>query len=209
MKKTLALVAACALTAAAACGCASKTSAQEARPLPRSTPEITQKTPERTGVIEIDLGGIFDLAPQQLESAALTRRTFLRSPAGEYTVEYVHYPRGEERDDTLDYKLTLNDDNTYTLSVTTDGVNAEHSGRWYMHRDGNIVMYYDEPIDTPAHNVYVGDAMYAESLPQGKLMIYDKCNVIVLARQGENTSDYEITTDGGNRLARLYASSEG
>ena len=123
-------------------------------------------------------------------------------------MEYVHTPRGEERDETLDYKLTLNDDNTYTLSVTTDGVNAEHSGRWYMHRDGNIVMYYDEPIDKPAHNVYISDTMYAESLPQGKLMIYDSCNVIVLARQGDNAADYEITTDGNNMFARLYASAE-
>lgn len=208
MKKTLALVAACALAAAAACGCGSK-APTEARPLPRNaTPEITQKAPDRSGVIEIDLGGIFDRAPQH-EDASLTRRTFRRSPAGEYTVEYVHTPRGEERDETLDYKLTLNDDNTYTLSVTTNGVNAEHSGRWYMHRDGNIVMYYDEPIDTPAHNVYISDTMYAESLPQGKLMIYDRCNVIVLARQGgDNAADYEITTDGNNMFARLYASAE-
>ena len=56
-------------------------------------------------------------------------------------------------------------------------------------------MYYDEPIDPSAHNVYVSDYLYGELLPHGKIMIYDNCNVIVLAKTAENG-------DNGNADAR-------
>lgn len=103
--------------------------------------------------------------------------------SGSYSVEYVHYPRGEEKDDTLAYSLTLSGDNTYVMSVVTDGVNAEHYGRWYV-TGGSVLLFFDEPLlsDTP-HHVFVGDSMYLELVAGGKLMVFENGKTIVLSRE--------------------------
>ena len=106
---------------------------------------------------------------------------FRSSLGGSYTLEYVHTPFGIDKDETLDYKLQLSDDNTFTMQVVTDGVSVDHTGHWYARRD-EVMLYYDEQIDRPAHNEYVADSMYCDVLPQNKLMIYDNCRVIVLSR---------------------------
>lgn len=110
------------------------------------------------------------------------RRRFAPDRSGKYTVEYVHAPYGKDKDETLDYRLTLNDDNTFTLTVVAEGVTADHNGHWYERR-GEIMMFYDEAIDDTAHNVYVSDSLYGSILPQNKIMIYDNCYTIVLAKQ--------------------------
>ena len=99
-----------------------------------------------------------------------------------YTVEYIDSTLDDQPDDTLDSRRTLNGDNTFTLTATAKGVTAEHYGHWYAHHGCEVTMYYDEPLDQSAHNVYVSDYMYAELLPHGKIMLYDNCNVVVLAR---------------------------
>lgn len=108
------------------------------------------------------------------------RKLFRRLPCGEYSAEYVHTPYGEPKDDTLSYSLTLNDDGTYSMTAVKQGVSAEHSGRYYL-RDGGIMLFYDEEIAPPAHNVYVSDCMYGDILAGHKIMIYDGCNTIVLS----------------------------
>lgn len=117
-----------------------------------------------------------------------------RSPydlSGSYTVEYVHYSAGAEKDDTLDYRLDLSNDNTYTMSVVTDGIKAEHYGRWYV-TGSNVALFFDEPIVEPPHNVFVGDSMYLELIPGGKMMVFEGSKVIVLARD---------SNDGGVMIA--------
>lgn len=116
------------------------------------------------------------------------RRRFAPDRSGTYTVEYIHAPYGTEKDDTLDYKLTLNSDNTYTLSVVSEGVRAEHYGHWYERR-GNINIYYDEPMEDMQHNIYVSDSLYGELLEGGKIMIFDNCHTIVLAKQAESDTN--------------------
>ncbi|MCH5165771.1 MAG: hypothetical protein J1G01_05160 [Clostridiales bacterium] len=109
------------------------------------------------------------------------RRRFNQDHTGTYTVEYIHAPYGVERDETIDYTLLLNEDNTFKLNVVTNGVAAEHYGHWYNRRN-EIMMFYDEPTEQTAHNVYVADSMYGELLPQGKILIYDNCHTIILSR---------------------------
>lgn len=112
------------------------------------------------------------------------KRILMHSPVGSYSVEYVHTPPGMAEDDTLDYKLEISDDGSFTLNVVSEGVSADHSGRWYTRRD-ELMLFYDEKVDTPAHNVYIADSMYADILPGQKLMIYDNCRVIVLAKSAD------------------------
>ena len=111
------------------------------------------------------------------------RIPFIRT--GSYSVEYIHTPYGIDKDETLDYNLTLNIDNTFSLTVVSDGVTAEHSGRWYEMRN-QIMMFYDEQIDPSPHNVYVADSMFGELLPHGKIMIYDNGYTIVLSHESSN-----------------------
>ncbi|MDE6402057.1 MAG: hypothetical protein K2L54_05520, partial [Clostridiales bacterium] len=96
------------------------------------------------------------------------RRIFAPDYCGTYTVEYIHVPYGIERDDTLDFNLKLNDDDTFTLKVVSKGVESNHYGHWYR-RHSEIMLLYDDPIDPTEHNVYVADSMYGELLPNGKI----------------------------------------
>ncbi|MCH5155530.1 MAG: hypothetical protein J1F69_02900 [Clostridiales bacterium] len=116
------------------------------------------------------------------------RRHLSPDKSGKYTVEYIHTPYGIDKDETLDYNLVLNNDNTFEFTVVSDGVTAEHSGRWYERR-GQIILFYDEEIEQPQHNVYVADSLYAEVLPKGKIMFYDNCYTVVLSKQRD---EYEI-----------------
>ena len=149
----------------------------------------TDDIPESENKTEITLDGnkIDGFHGKIIKKGALSgvRRHFRPNHSGNYTVEYIHTPYGIDEDETLDYKLTLNDDNTFELTVVSNGVTAEHSGRWYERRN-EIMMFYDEQIDQPPHNVYVADSMFGDLLPKGKIMIYDNCCTIVLSRQSEN-----------------------
>ena len=116
------------------------------------------------------------------------RRHFIPDQSGNYTVEYIHTPYGIDKDETLDYNLSLNNDNTFELTVVSNGVTANHSGRWYERR-GQLMLFYDEEIKQQPHNVYVADSMYCELLPHGKVMFYDNCYTIVLTKQ---QNEYEI-----------------
>lgn len=189
------------LTAAIACALAPATLLTACSPVPKTAPDSAQDAPKPTAPIAIPedktieprlngdviivpdegLGGIILEGISKLPNSGVRRR-FLQSPSGSYTVEYVHTPHGVDKDETLDYKLQLSDDNTFTMQVVSNGVTADHSGHWYARRD-EIMLYYDEEIDPTAHNVYVSDSMYCDVLPQNKLMIYDNCRVIVLTRE--------------------------
>lgn len=114
------------------------------------------------------------------------RRHFKPRHFGTYGVDYVRFPQGEEKDETLDYRLTLKDDDTFELTVVSKGVTAEHYGHYYIRRGGSITLFYDEEIEPTAHNVYICDSLYGEILPNGKIMFYDNCNTIVLAKDGSN-----------------------
>lgn len=117
--------------------------------------------------------------------SGVTRR--LRAVEGYYTVEYVHTPYGEEKDESLDYKLKLNADNTYELSVVSDGVKSEHYGHWYERRD-ELMIFYDEPIDPPPHNVYTADRLYAEIISGGKIIVYDNMHTVVLSKATDDAA---------------------
>ena len=112
------------------------------------------------------------------------RHILLGAPmSGNYNTEYVHFPVNSDRDESLDYKLELRDDNTFTFNVVTNNISAMHEGHWYSKQDGSLLLFYDEPTEDTAHNVYVSDLMFCDYLPDGKIMIFDNCNVIVLARE--------------------------
>ena len=130
------------------------------------------------------------------------RRRFMPHHYGTYSVEYVRFPQGEKKDETLDYRLTLNQDDTFEFTVVTNGVTAEHNGHYYIHRDGYMTLYYDEEIEQTAHNVYVSDSLYCELLPSGKIMFYDNCNMIVLARDG--ASIMPLDTDQSDKTGGNY-----
>lgn len=144
---------------------------QKRKPIqPRAEIEITIDGREADGIrdfVRPDLRGV--------------RRFFENTLEGVYTVEYIHAPYGVDRDETLDYRIEINSDNTFSMTVVSEGVKADHTGRWYARRE-SITFFYDEQIDPPAHNVYVADSMYAEILPHGKLMIYDNCHTLVLSK---------------------------
>lgn len=109
------------------------------------------------------------------------RHPHMREITGSYSVEYIHTPYGAERDNTLDFDLALDADNTFTLDVTSSGIHASHYGHYYVRRD-EIILFYDEPIEQPAHNVYVADSMYGEILGGDKIMFYENCHTIVLSK---------------------------
>ncbi|MCH5154728.1 MAG: hypothetical protein J1F71_05900 [Clostridiales bacterium] len=201
MKKPVILAATVILTTSMLCGCNKAATASPAKdtaqPIAKSTEqtedivniddENTENTQKRIQIIIDDskLGGFIGSRRQPPISGV--RRHFYPDKSGNYTVEYIHTPYGMEKDETLDYKLSLNNDNTFELTVVSDGVTAEHSGRWYDRR-GQLMLFYDEEIDPPKHNVYVADSMYCELLPKGKIMLYENGYTIVLSKQNE----YEI-----------------
>lgn len=202
MKIALKVMTAIALSALVLTGC---------NPAPKGANEnIAQMTPlpkthDEPQKIEIDIDGIEgDELKSILEKLPVSgvQRRFKPDPSGVYTVEYVHSPRDESRDDTLDYRLELKNDNTFELDAVVDGVAASHYGHWYMHRGGNITMYYDEPVDPTAHNVYVSDSLYGEMICGGKIMIYENCNVIVLSRSNENNAETpDLAPDDGPQVS--------
>lgn len=194
MKKIISATAAVLLSAAMLCGCNKNATQSTAKTTPQSDNNVvtrqteTDQNTDQTKKIEItidgnDVDGFFGVIRKKSAFPG-ARRRFDRGRYGRYEVEYIHTPYGIDKDSTLDYRLTLNKDNTFELTVVSEGVTAEHSGRWYERRN-EITMYYDEPIDPPAHNVYVADTLFGDLLPQGKIMIYDKCCTIVLARSAQ------------------------
>ncbi len=200
MKKILTTSVAALLSATMLCGCNKSSGTTRSVPIPYPFQDGTVQTedvqkpdkpimPRNDGQdakIEIDgdndndIGFFWHFGKRSAMSGV--RRCFERDRSGTYTIEYVHAPYDKDKDDTLDYRLTLNNDNTFEFTVVTDGVTAEHNGHWYERR-GNIMMFYDEEIPDKQHNVYVSDTMYADLLPQGKIMIYDNCYTIVLSKQ--------------------------
>lgn len=198
MKKIIAIAIAPLFAATCLCGCG-KSSASEydvATPEP-AEPQQTQsqqqddKDRDQNNKIEIIFDGSKGGFHGEIKGRGAlpgTYRHFIPDRSGNYTVEYIHAPYGIDKDTTLDYDLTLNEDNTFKLTVVSEGVTADHSGRWYE-RSKTIMLFYDEDIDTPQHNVYVADSLYADILPQGKLMIYDNCHTIVLSRRQTEKSD--------------------
>lgn len=201
MKKILTLTLATTVAAAALTGCGSSNGLSRSvisrlneERLAGQT-EQTEKPTDSTDVpdenrkihitIEGDeLDGFYGKFGKRSPISGITRH-FRPTLEGRYTVEYVHTPYGEQKDETLDYDLTINDDNTYTLTVVSNGVSASHSGRWYE-RSRTITFFYDEQIEQPPHNYYVGDSLYCEILPKGKLMLFDNCRTIVLSRDGSD-----------------------
>lgn len=202
MKKALTLTVTAIIAASAMCGCSKSATTASAVRLPESRgTQQTQSQQENQDVtdnsadnkrIEITLDGnkTDGFVGQIRTKSALSgvRRHFIPNRSGTYTVEYIHTPYGIDKDETLDYKLTLNGDNTFTMTVVSDGVTAEHSGRWYERRK-EIMLFYDEKIEQPPHNVYVSDSMFGDLLPKGKIMIYDNCYTIVLSQSSDEAEN--------------------
>lgn len=181
MNKILALPLAVLAVSPALVACSTTTTGDVAAPsvearekIPDPEPVPPPPTEKKSFEIVLDGGFAFGRTP-----IAGVRRRFDFS--GSYTVEYVHTPYGMPADDTLDYSVQMNGDNTYTMTVVSDGVKSEHFGHWYG-RGGSITFYFDEPVDPPAHNEYVSDCIFAEVLPQSKLMIYDGGRTVVLSK---------------------------
>ncbi len=198
MKKILAIVLVCCCAVCfLACGKpAAKTdvSIPHSDNIQKSDPQSTtdQSESDRNRGIEIkidgeDLEGFFGRSMRRSSMSGVCRHFDLD---GDYSVEYIHHPSELPQDDTLDYKLQLNIDNTFVLDVISDGIHTNHYGHWYARRD-NITLFYDEPIDPTAHNIYVSDSLYGEILHNGKIMIYDNCNTIVLAKQQQDQTTYQ------------------
>lgn len=195
MNKVIAVTATAVLAATCLCGC-SKSTKNATEPVQQpSEPQQVQTRQSNTdndekSKIEIIFDGNKEdgFHGEIIRRGALpgTRRHFVPDRSGSYTVEYVHAPYGIDKDETLDYKLTLNDDNTFDLTVVSDGVTANHNGRWYERRS-EIMLFYDEQMDPQQHNVYVADSLFGELLPKGKIMIYDNCYTIVLAKQDQTS----------------------
>ncbi|MDE6200529.1 MAG: hypothetical protein K2M47_01430 [Clostridiales bacterium] len=201
MKKAITLTVTALLAASAMCGCgkSATTSTAVRLPQPRNTTQQTQQENQDVADnntdykrIEITLDGNktdgFVGKIRSRSALSGVRRHFMPDRSGNYTVEYIHTPYGIDKDETLDYKLTLNDDNTFSMTVVSDGVTAEHSGRWYERRK-EIMLFYDEEIDQPQHNVYVADSMFGDLLPKGKIMIYDNCYTIVLSQNNDESEN--------------------
>ena len=193
MKKLIAISAILALSASALCACSPKPNPKD-REAPPQTRLVESGTP--SGVPQ---GRSIENTPSGRSSDGATKPSFpgvrrrlaigIMPESGSYSMEYVHFPISEDRDESLDYSLELRDDNTFTFNVVTNKISATHEGHWYGKHGGNIVLFYDEPIDETAHNVYVSDCMYCEYLPNGKIMIYDNCNIIVLSREDITQDD--------------------
>ncbi len=186
MKKAiLSLISTAIIPATVLCGCNKSPVDNSAAPfdidMPVESRVAETENNETKSRIEITFGGQVDEFFGR-PSRSGVQRHFYPDRSGTYVVEYVHVPYGVDKDETLDYKLTLNNDNTYTMTVVSEGITAEHYGHWYE-RHGSINIYYDEPMDDQQHNIYISDSLYGEMLPYGKIMIYDKSHTIVLAKQ--------------------------
>ncbi len=173
----MAVAAAALLSASALAGCAPKPDPADFEPSPHST----RSTNPNQGSIEITIE-----EPSFAHKTILpgVRRLFLPSPAGNYGVEYIHHANRADKDETLDYRIALHSDNTYEMTVVSNGVTADHSGKWYVNR-GSITFFYDEETENQPHNVYEADCLYGNFIDGGKIMIYDNCNVIVLSKTAE------------------------
>ena len=185
MKQPFRLIAVPVLLASVAlCGCGSDADLPTSRIEPDMPQTDIDRAPAQSAESDINSSELritLDEGFMHRRGLSGVCRRFFPRLDGTYTVEYVHTPFGEDRDETLDYKLELKDDNTFTLTAVAKGVTAEHYGRWYTRRD-EITMYYDEPVDPTAHNVYMNDRMYGEILNGGKIMIYENCHTVVLAK---------------------------
>lgn len=202
MKKAFTFAATALIAASALCGCSKSSTLSSMVRVPQSLDTLqTQTQQENQNIsnndndekrIEITLDenneGGFVGKIRARSALSGVRRHFKPNRSGNYTVEYIHAPYGIDKDETLDYKLTLNDDNTFSLTVVSDGVTAEHSGRWYERRK-EIMLFYDEEIEQPPHNVYVSDSLFGDLLPKGKIMIYDNCYTIVLSQNTEESEN--------------------
>ncbi len=146
-------------------------------------PEDPDKHDKTEIRITVEGRGGFDMLRPSVPGVT---RHFDFDASGSYSVEYIHTPYGIDRDETLDFKIELRADNTFDMTVVSEGVTAEHNGRWYA-RCGSITLFYDEEIEPPAHNVYVADSMYCELLPQGKIMVFQNGHTVVLARDDTPT----------------------
>ncbi|MCM1367415.1 MAG: hypothetical protein NC184_01195 [Roseburia sp.] len=191
MKKIIISAAALALSGALLCGCSSGTAndaSYDVPEAPREARAVEDFRPSSRREFTVEIEGASEARGGFFRSPISgVRRRFAEAREGVYTVEYVHAPQGAEKDDTLDYRLELRDDNTFDLAVTADGVSVSHNGHWYARRH-EIMLFYDEDVDPTAHNIYVCDSMYGDILPQGKIMIYDNCNIIVLSRVATDTT---------------------
>lgn len=126
------------------------------------------------------------------------KRIFEQNHLGTYTVDYVRYPKQSDIDETLNYVLTLNENDLFDFMVTVNGITSTHYGHYYIHRGGSIVLFYDEKIEDSAHNVFICDSLYAELLPNGKIMFYDDCKTIVLSKE-EKTPQQDTTKESLNQ----------
>lgn len=170
-----------ALSTVAACGC--------------SKPMVSENLPAKPQEHSIpsqDSMQIPDKIPKDdLPSFAPRLRIRLPQPSvlGTYKTEYIHaHNEAADAAKTFDYTLTLSDNNKYTFTANVNGVASSHYGNWYIKRGGALVLFYDEPTETPEHNVYVADSMYAELLPDRKIMFYDSGCTVVLAPESDTSN---------------------
>ncbi|MCH5161185.1 MAG: hypothetical protein J1G04_04055 [Clostridiales bacterium] len=168
-----------AATAAALTACSSKTTNLSAEVDDRANTQQIQVEPEKAP----DANYPVTFPRIKRPVPGVIRKAF--DISGEYTTEYVHIFDHDDAKEKPFYTLELNDDNTFSLHAEVNGVNSDHYGNWYIKHGGSIILFYDEPIDTPAHNVFVSDSMYMEMLPHGKIMFYDNCATIVLSKTEE------------------------
>ncbi len=175
MKKLIAVTTLLALSTATLCACSPKPNPKdsESPPSPKTYESFEPDTFDRSGTW--DKPNFPGVRRYLDESDGM-------SETGIYYLEYVHFPVGTERDESIDYRLDLRDDGMFTFDVVTNNVSATHEGRWYGKNGGEIILFYDEPIADTAHNVYVSDCMFCEYLPSGKIMLYDNCNTVVLSK---------------------------
>lgn len=190
MKKAFSVPLIALLAATSMCGCSkspTRAAVRISEPAEPQQPQVQTQQDEpnasENNRIEITIDGGKVRTKSALSGV---RRHFRRDRSGKYTVEYIHAPYGIDKDETLDYNLTLNSDNTFEMTVVSDGVTANHSGRWYERRN-NIMLFYDEQMDQQQHNIYVADSLFCDLLPKGKIMIYDNCYTIVLSQNNETT----------------------
>ena len=139
------------------------------------------ETNELRPQFEIVIDGMHGVFGQR-ERLPGVRRRFIEGRSGIYNVEYVHSPYGTEKDETLDYSLTLNYDNTYYMSVTSHGVKYDRNGHWYE-RQSKIIFYIDDTDEKSDEMKY--NEIRGEFLPHGKIMLYENRHTVVLNKQHE------------------------
>ncbi len=178
--KKIGLVALTAAAAALLSGC-SKSSSDVS--MPKDSRENVQAAQDRSVAQAEIIDPTFGVSRRK--SALSGGFRIIRGPIGEYTTEYVHISQSDLGGEKPNYSLNLKDDNTFTFHAEVNGVNSDHYGNWYLKYDDSIILFYDEPVETPPHNVFIGDCMFMELLPQGKIMFYDDCATIVLSKKAD------------------------